>query len=113
MLIKTFKEIAEKSDVRLVFVGGNDYFYKRLKSDVIGQTVDKKIIFLEKVNDEKLSSLYSNAVCLVRPSLMEGFSLPPLEAIRFNCLVIASDIPVHREIFKDNLLYFDPNDYVD
>jgi glycosyltransferase involved in cell wall biosynthesis len=38
---------------------------------------------------------------------MEGFSLPPLEAIENDCLVLASDIPVHREVFGDSIIYFD------
>jgi glycosyltransferase involved in cell wall biosynthesis len=42
------------------------------------------------------------------PSLMEGFGLPPLEAMANDCLVIASAIPSLLEICDNAALYFDP-----
>ena len=41
---------------------------------------------------------------------MEGFGLPNFESIRCQRLVVASDIPVFREIWGDSLVYFDPYD---
>ena len=55
--------------------------------------------FLGYVNREDLSALYSGAISAVFPSLFEGFGLPILEALSSGCRVIASDIPVHRELF--------------
>jgi len=56
------------------------------------------------------SNLYKNAVALVVPSLMEGFGLPPLEAMSNMCLVLASDIKALKEICGEDALYFDPYD---
>ena len=44
------------------------------------------------------------------PSLYEGFGLPIVEAMHFNIPIIASDIPVLREIGKDYISYFNPYD---
>lgn len=108
-LVAAFKKLHEKnSKLKLVFVGQEDPFYKKLKSDLKKYEEKGNIIFFENVSDEKLVGLYRHAIALVRPSLMEGFSLPPLEAAAQRCLVLASDIPVHREIFGDSLIYFDP-----
>ena len=41
---------------------------------------------------------------------MEGFGLPGLEAMQHNTLVLASDIPVYKEIYKEAAVYFDPLD---
>ena len=41
---------------------------------------------------------------------MEGFGLPPLEALSFGCPVIASNIPVHKEILQDMVTYFPSSD---
>ncbi len=112
-MVKAFKNIAEKKDVKLVFVGKEDNFYKRLMKDTSKLVKTGKIIFDFKVGDRKLSGYYKNAICLVRPSFMEGFSLPPLEAQADGCLVLASNIPVHREIFEDSIIYFNPQDFVD
>ena len=48
----------------------------------------------------------------VFPSLSEGFGLPGIEAMRAGTLVLASDIPVFKEIYKDNVIYFNPLDFV-
>ena len=44
------------------------------------------------------------------PSLSEGFGLPGLEAMSSGTLVLASDIPVFKEVYQDNALYFNPTD---
>lgn len=107
-VLKSFKRISEeKKDLTLIFVGKEDFLYKKLKEHVSKNFKDLKIIFLHNVNDEELSTLYRNAKALIRPSLMEGFSLPPLEALESEGIVLASDIPVHREILKDCVFYFD------
>lgn len=112
-LMKAFYSLSEKKEVKLVFVGSNDYFYQRFKNDISKLINSGKVIVKENITDSKLAEYYSNAVCLIRPSLMEGFSLPPLEALQSGCLVLASDIPVHKEIFGDSVIYFNPNDIVD
>ncbi len=108
LLIEAFKTISQKKpSLNLVFVGSNDFLYKKLKEHVGKNIPGNKVHFLENVSDERLSELYKGATALVRTSLMEGFSLPPLEALENGCLVLASDIPVHREIFGDSIIYFD------
>lgn len=108
LLLESFKVLAnEDPSLRLVFVGSNDFLYKKLKDYVGKNFKEDKVHFLENVNDQRLSELYRGAIALVRTSLMEGFSLPPLEALENDCLVLASDIPVHREVFGDSIIYFD------
>ncbi len=112
-LIKAFKLIAKDKNVKLIFVGREDYFYKKMKKKVGDLLQSGRVIFVHDADDQTLLSLYKDAICLIRPSLMEGFSLPPLEALSNGCLVIASDIPVHREIFEDSILYFNPREHMD
>lgn len=90
----------------LVFVGKDDYFYKRLKKKVQEMGLSENVIFLQNISDEELSGLYKNAKALILPSLMEGFGLPVLEAMANNCPVLASDIPALREVCGDAALYF-------
>ena len=52
----------------------------------------------EKVSDYELYELYSSASMLVVTSTMEGFGLPILESFSQGTLVLASDIPVFREV---------------
>jgi glycosyltransferase involved in cell wall biosynthesis len=104
-LIYAFNKIAkEYRELKLVLVGSKDYFYQKLED----QNKSDKIIFYGKATDRELANLYSNAVALVMPSLMEGFGLPVLEAMSLKCLVLASDIPSLREIASNSAFYFNP-----
>lgn len=60
------------------------------------------------VPDEHLTVLLNNSVAFVYPSLSEGFGLQGLESMAAGTLVLASDIPVFKEVYKDNALYFNP-----
>lgn len=56
-------------------------------SNTVGQTVR----FLGFIPDEELPALYKLATVFVYPSLLEGFGLPPLEAMAQGTPVITSD----------------------
>lgn len=96
-----------KEEVKLVLVGKDDYFYKRLHEKVEQRRLTD-IVFKHDVSDEELFSLYAKAKAFVSPSLMEGFGLPPLEAMGSSCPVLVSDIPSFREVCQDGAFYFDP-----
>jgi glycosyltransferase involved in cell wall biosynthesis len=51
------------------------------------------------VDDADLPGLYAGAGAVLAPSRGEGFDLPILEALASGAVVVASDIPVHREHF--------------
>lgn len=111
-LLEAFNMLID-TNISLVLVGKDDYFYKRLKKKVKEMKLSDRVIFLENVADEELSNLYKNALALIAPSFMEGFGLPVLEAMANNCLVLASNIPALREACEDAAIYFDPYDKED
>lgn len=59
--------------------------------------------------DDLLAKYYSKARAFVFPSLYEGFGLPPLEAMSYNCPVISSNASCMPEVIGDAAEYFDPN----
>ena len=61
-------------------------------------------------SDESLMWLYRNAILFVYPSFYEGFGLPLLEAMVSGCPVVASNVPVFKEVCQDAAIYFDPSD---
>lgn len=58
------------------------------------------------VSDSELAGVFADADGFVWPSFHEGFGLPPLEAQSYGAPVLASDIPINREILQDSALYF-------
>lgn len=113
-LIKAFALIMKVEDANLVIVG-------RIKGLRTPDTELLRLIehlksgdrvrILEEVPIEDLPALYTHAIFLVFPSLYEGFGLPPLEAIACGTPVILSDIPVLREIYGNDAIYFPPGDH--
>jgi glycosyltransferase involved in cell wall biosynthesis len=65
----------------------------------------RDMLWLEDVDDARLSALYAGAIALLHPSRSEGFGLPVLEALAHGCPVIASDLPVLRESFGDAIIF--------
>lgn len=106
-MINAFLQLQEgkKYPCSLVVVGRDDYFYKKVKKAV--KSVEE-IHFLHDVSDSELGYLYSHALALVAPSLLEGFGLTVLEAMSNDCLVLASDIPAFKEVCEEAAVYFDP-----
>jgi glycosyltransferase involved in cell wall biosynthesis len=69
-----------------------------------------KVIELNRCGDEELAGWIGGARALLMPSFAEGFGLPIIEALDLGTPVIASDLPVFREIGGDIPLFLDPKD---
>jgi glycosyltransferase involved in cell wall biosynthesis len=95
-------------DTQLVLAGAENYFWKRLMTES-SQLLDG-VLYLGKVSDVQLATLYSHALGYVFPSLSEGFGLPLLEAMSYGCPVISSSATSLPEIGGAAALYFDPTD---
>jgi glycosyltransferase involved in cell wall biosynthesis len=95
------------SDMRLVFVGREDYFYRRLQ-----RLVEKKRVtncfFVGGATDQELSLLYRFAHGYIFPSLYEGAGLPPLEAMNYGVPTAVTERTSVPEMVGDASLLFDP-----
>lgn len=112
-LIRAVKKLAnDPSGLKLVFVGTEDYFYRRLKQQVVEKKITN-VIFAGFVPDYDLDSVFRGALAYIRPSLYEGFELPPLEAMARGVPVLCSDHPCAVEILDDSASYFKREDTED
>lgn len=100
--------LKSKQPIALVFVGSLGWGSGRLLQAMRKWQLRGELFHLSAVSPSELRLLYSAADAVICPSASEGFDLPSIEAMRCGAAVVASDIPVHREILGDAALYFDP-----
>jgi glycosyltransferase involved in cell wall biosynthesis len=99
---------------RLALVGDTgDNFHTNvpeLRAAVGRLGLEGRVVFTGFVPDDDLAFLYNRAVALVQPSLMEGFGLPPVEAMACGTAVLASTAGSLPEVVGEAGLFFDPTD---
>jgi glycosyltransferase involved in cell wall biosynthesis len=67
-------------------------------------------ITLDHLSDASIADLYGAADVLLFPTLEEGFGMPVIEAFASGLPVVASDIPVLREVAGDAAILAPPED---
>lgn len=75
--------------------------------------LERRVHFAGYVDDDRLAELYRGALLLVQPSLMEGFGLPPIEAMACGTPVVVSGVTALPEIVGDAGVFVDPLDVDD
>jgi glycosyltransferase involved in cell wall biosynthesis len=104
VLFKSFARLAMKEPrLLLVKVGGT---WTASQHELIERHgLREKIIHLTDVSRHLLATFYRHAACVVVPSDAEGFGLPVLEGLACGGPVIASDLPIFREVAGDAIRY--------
>ncbi len=96
------------TDLKLVIVGQLGWEYSRILESMAPWQQRGELFHLHCVPSGKLRVLYNGAAAVVCPSVAEGFDLSGIEAMLCGGAVVASEIPVHREIYQNACRYFDP-----
>ncbi|MDQ4147098.1 MAG: glycosyltransferase, partial [Pseudomonadota bacterium] len=68
-------------------------------------------LYLGMLPREHVLLLRRQSICVLNPSLFEGWGLSVAEAQAVGKRVLVSDIPPHREQDPPGALYFDPADH--
>lgn len=108
VLIEAYRQLPNeiKAEYSLVLGGGNGWKTEKSRESIqAAQDAGENVIHIGFVDTEDTGALYQNASLFVMPSLYEGFGMPILEAFASKIPVVASDIPVLREVAADGALY--------
>lgn len=110
-LIEAFA-LGAPTETHLILVGDlGDVFHTHvpaLRQAVAHFELGDRARFTGFVPDADLAQLYRRAYALVQPSLMEGFGLPPVEAMACGTPVLCSTAGSLPEVVGDAGLFFDP-----
>lgn len=111
--IEAIVRLNQDTGEKIIFaiVSSRNIFTKRIEDVIKRLRAENCVRLLGYVPDKDLCVLYAKSVGFLYPSLSEGFGLPALEAIASGTLAIVSDIPVFREIYANNAIYFNPYDF--
>jgi glycosyltransferase involved in cell wall biosynthesis len=96
VLLRVFAAVVrEIPEARLVRVGG----FTQDQIELVRQlNLERAVVNLPFLNRQNLAAIYRCATLLVHTAEAEGFGLPVIEAMACGCPVVASDLPVLREV---------------
>jgi len=112
-LIKAHTLSFARHGLPLVMVGGRGWRSAAIERAIRAGEDAGRLIRLGRLGDGDLAALYAHALCLVFPSLYEGFGLPLLEAMAFGTPVVTSNRGVCREVAGDGGILVNPESVED
>src|SRR3990167_5871235 len=95
----------------LVIVSARNFFVKKLEKLISEMGAGAFVKVLGFLPDKEVGTLYRHSAAFVFPTLSEGFGIPGLDAMEVGTLVLASEILVLKEVYKEHAIYFNPFDF--
>lgn len=117
--LQSFELLWEQDiDVKLVIVGKQGWLVEDLVQKIkTHPQLDKKLFWLQNIDDKELQKLYKSSTALIAASYGEGFGLPLIEASYYDLPIIARDISVFKEVASSYAYYYrdtkEPKDLAD
>jgi glycosyltransferase involved in cell wall biosynthesis len=98
---------------KLVLIGDASFGFDEIKYIIHEFGLEEEVIMPGWASEEDIRYIFNGASAYILPSLHEGFGITLLQAMACGVPVIASDIPVLREVGFEAALFFKPHDKED
>jgi glycosyltransferase involved in cell wall biosynthesis len=118
IICKALHQLKDKFNIPLIVIGDGSAYKKQVQQYIAENGLQNQVRFL--ADDANISSLpafrlatdfpaiYQQALCMIYPSIFEGFGIPVLEALWSKTPVITSNISCLPETGGDAAFYVDP-----
>lgn len=113
-LIRAFDRLKCENKIphQLVLAGGSGWQNEGIHRAANQAVWKQDILFTGYISQGEKNALYQHASAFAFPSLYEGFGMPPLEAMHFDCPVVCADAASLPEVVGDAARLVDPLDEV-
>ncbi len=119
-ICKAINYLKSTLNIPLVVIGDGGKYKRAVKNYIKLNKLESQIIFLSENPFVKslpsfqsaadFPAIYQQALCMVYPSIFEGFGIPVLEALWSNIPVITGNVSCLPEAAGNGALYTDPLD---
>ncbi|RJO72584.1 MAG: glycosyltransferase family 1 protein [Myxococcales bacterium] len=83
---------------------------RRYERQVADLDLKDRVVFLGRVTQGQMGSLYPRCDLMIYPSLCESFGFSMIEAMGYGLPIVAADTAVNREICGGGAIYYPPLD---
>lgn len=121
VICKALELLKKKIQIPLVVIGDGSDYKQEVKNFLREKNMESLVLFLSEKEDTAhlpaymmatdFPAIYQQAICMIYPSVFEGFGIPVLEALCSKIPVITSNISSLPEAGGEGALYIDPNDF--
>lgn len=121
VICKALESLKKKIQIPLVVIGDGSDYKQEVKNFLREKNMESLVIFLSEKEDTAhlpaytmatdFPAIYQQAICMIYPSVFEGFGIPVLEALCSKIPVITSNISSLPEAGGEGALYIAPNDF--
>ncbi len=109
-LIDVFEKIREqKLDISLLILDTQTIKDIEFRKKVLAKNLNERIFFIWEVNRFETKYFYKNSLGVIYPVLYSIFPFFMEKSLNYNCNILSSNLKTIKDIFWDNIGYFNPN----
>jgi len=109
-MLLAYDQFRKKCTQKIKFVLIGEHFFNTddIRRTLAGMQFKNDVLFLGRIEPQKIREIVASAIALVLVSKFEGFGIPVIEALKCNTPVIVSNVTSLPEVAGDSAIYANP-----